>query len=78
MPAWVQKLLEQQPNDARSQENEISSNPSDSVPDSDSEDLVPAADDTSAAEAESNDTIRNRQSSRYSLRAWIDPPEGLH
>ena len=61
-----------------SQEYEVSSNQSDSELDSNSEDLVPAADDTSAAEAESSGAVWNHQSSRYSLRARIDPPERLH
>ena len=70
MPGWVQRLLEdlkQQPDDAQSQENEIPSNQSDSEPDSNSEDLVPAADDTSAAEAESSGAVRDFQSSHYWL-----------
>ena len=81
MPGWVQRLLEdpkQQPDDAQSQEHEVSSNQSDSEPYSDSEDLVPAADDTRAAEAESSGAVRNHQSFHYSLRARIDPPERLH
>ena len=78
MPSWVQRLLEdpkQQPDDTQSQENEISSDQSDSEPDSDSEDLVPAIDDTSATETESGGAVRNHQSSHYPLRARIDPPE---
>ena len=49
--SWVQMLPEdpkQQPDDARSQKNEIPSDQSDSKPDSDSEDLAPTTNDTSA------------------------------
>ena len=51
------------------------SDQSDTEPDSNSEDLGPATD---AAEAELNGTAQDRQSSCYSLRARIDPPERLH
>ena len=59
-------------------QNEIFSDQSDSEPDSNSEDLGPASDHNSGAEAESSGAVRDFQSSRYSLRARIDPPERLH
>ena len=72
------KIRSSHPMMHRVRKNKVSANQSDNEPDSDSEDLVPAAGDTNAAEVKSSGAMRNHQSSCYSLRARIDHPDRLH